>query len=260
MDLETILVEDVNGVRWLTVNRPDKLNALNRQVVADLDAAVTAAAAAPEVRALVITGAGEKAFVAGADISEFVGLTPAEAEAMARRGQALLDRIEAFDRPVIAAINGFALGGGCELALACHLRLASANARFGQPEVKLGLIPGYGGTQRLPRLVGKGRALELILTGSMIDAATAASWGLVNRVTEPGALRQSVQQLAEQILTVSPSAVSRCLAAVRNGASAPLADALAAEAAQFGLCFGGEDMKEGTSAFLEKRQPAFTGR
>jgi enoyl-CoA hydratase len=259
MIFSTLLVEDVNGVRWLTVNRPDKLNALNLQVLADLETALSAAAA-PEVRALAITGAGEKAFVAGADISEFVGLTPAAAEALSRRGQRLFDLIAGLKKPVIAAVNGFALGGGCELALACHLRLAASNARFGQPEVKLGLIPGYGGTQRLPRLVGEGRALELLLTGALIDAPTALAWGLVNRVTEPAALRQAVQQLAEQILAVSPVAVSRCLTAVRDGASLTLDRGLAGEAAQFGLCCASQDMKEGTSAFLEKRPPAFPGQ
>jgi enoyl-CoA hydratase len=260
MSFATLLVEDVKGVRWLTVNRPDKLNALNRQLLADLDTAVREAAAAPEVKALALTGAGEKAFVAGADIAELTSLTPAAAEALSRQGQRLFDLIERVGKPVIAAVNGFALGGGCELALACHLRLAAANARFGQPEVKLGLIPGYGGTQRLPRLVGQGRALELLLSGAMIDAATALSWGLVNRVTEPGSLRQAAQQLAEQIVALSPVAVSRCLAAVYGGASLPLERALAGETAQFGLCFASEDMKEGTAAFLEKRPANFPGR
>jgi enoyl-CoA hydratase len=175
-------------VRWLTVNRPDKLNALNREVLADLERALAAARDEAGVGAIAVTGAGEKAFVAGADIAEFVGLTPAAAQELSARGQRLLDAIEAMPKPVIAAVNGFALGGGCELALACHLRVAAANARFGQPEVKLGLIPGYGGTQRLPRLVGQGRALELLLTGAVIDAPTALSWGLVNRVVEPAAL------------------------------------------------------------------------
>jgi enoyl-CoA hydratase len=260
MSFVTLLVEDVNGVRWLTVNRPNKLNALNREVLAELETALREAAAAPEARALVITGAGEKAFIAGADISEFVSLTPAAAEALSLRGQRLLDLIAGSSKPVIAAVNGFALGGGCELALACHLRLASTNATFGQPEVRLGLIPGYGGTQRLPRLVGQGRALELLLTGATIDATTALAWGLVNRVTEPGALRETVQKLAEQILAVSPVAAARCLAAVRDGASLPLERGLAAEAAQFGLCFASEDAREGTEAFLGKRRPSFPGR
>ncbi len=260
MSLATLLVEDVSGVRWLTVNRPDKLNALNRQVLADLEAAVQEAAAAPEVKALAITGSGDKAFVAGADIAELTSLTPADAEALSQRGQRLFDLIAGLGKPVIAAVNGFALGGGCELALACHLRMAAANAKFGQPEVRLGLIPGYGGTQRLPRLVGQGRALELLLTGAMIDAPTALSWGLVNRVVELAALHPATQQLAEQVLAVSPVAVSRCLLAVRNGASLPLGSGLAGETAQFALCFASDDMKEGTAAFLEKRKPEFPGR
>ncbi len=260
MSLATLLVDDVNGVRWLTVNRPNKLNALNQEVLADLDEALREAFAAPAARALVITGAGEKAFVAGADITELTTLTAAAAEALSLRGQRLFGLIAESSKPVLAAVNGFALGGGCELALACHLRLASSNASFGQPEVKLGLIPGYGGTQRLPRLVGQGRALELLLTGATIDAPTALAWGLVNRVTEPGALRETVQRLAEQILAVSPVAASRCLAAVRDGAALPLERALAMEAAHFGLCFAGEDAREGTAAFLEKRRPSFPGR
>ncbi|MFZ5786087.1 MAG: enoyl-CoA hydratase/isomerase family protein, partial [Acidobacteriota bacterium] len=189
MTYENLLQEDVDGVRWLTVNRPDKLNALNRRVVDDLERAFAAAGGEPEVRAVVLTGAGEKAFVAGADIGEFSGLAEAEARELSVRGQGVFSAIEGLGKPVIAAVNGFALGGGCELAMACHLRVAAATAKFGQPEVKLGLIPGYGGTQRLPRLVGPGRALEVLLSGGMIDAATALDWGLVNRVVEGGELR-----------------------------------------------------------------------
>jgi len=260
MEYRTLTIEDVGGIRWLTVTRPEKLNALNSEVIAELGTAVAAAGSHPAVRALVLTGAGEKAFVAGADIAEFVGLTPAAAQELAARGQRLFSALEGLSKPVIAAINGFALGGGCELALACHLRIAAANARFGQPEVKLGLIPGYGGTQRLPRLVGQGRALELLLTGAMIDAPTALAWGLVNRVVEPAALRATVQQLAEQMLAVSPVAVARCLEAVRAGAGLPLERGLEVEAQQFGLCFASEDMREGTAAFLAKRPPSFPGR
>ena len=260
MGYATLGVEDLGGVRWITVSRPEKMNALNREVLAELDAALAAAAAEPAVRVLVLTGAGDKAFVAGADIAELAGLTPAEAEALAARGQRLFSAIEGMAKPVIAAVNGFALGGGCELALACHLRIAAATARFGQPEVRLGLIPGYGGTQRLPRLVGPGRALELLVTGAMVDAATALAWGLVNRVVEPDALRATVQQLAEQAVAVSPVAVARCLEAARAGAGLPLERALQVEAAQFGLCFASEDMREGTAAFLEKRKASFPGR
>jgi len=260
MGFEALLVEDTNSVRWLTVNRPAKLNALNSGVLAELAQAFAQFADDALVRAAVITGAGEKAFVAGADIAEFVGLTAADAEVFSRRGQRLFDAIAACNKPVIAAVNGFALGGGCELALACHLRVAASNARFGQPEVKLGLIPGYGGTQRLPRLVGPGRALELLLTGGVIDAATAHSWGLVNRVVEPAELRAAAQKLAEEIIALAPRAVGRCLQAVRVGLDQPLGQAQELEAALFGLCAATEDMREGAAAFLEKRPAKFTGR
>lgn len=256
-EMPVVTVEDRQGVRWVTINRPDKLNALNRQVLAALGAAMAAAVETREVRAVVITGAGEKAFVAGADIAEFEGLSTAQAQQLARRGQRLYDAIERCPKPVIAAVNGFALGGGCELAMACHLRVASSNARFGQPEVKLGLIPGYGGTQRLPRLVGRGRALQLLLTGGMIDAATALAWGLVNRVVEPAQLGETVQALAAEILAVSPGAVRRCLDAVAAGLDSPMERALEVEAALFGLCFGSPDAREGTEAFLAKRSPQF---
>ncbi len=260
MAFENLLVDDRNGVRWLTLNRPAKLNALTRALVGELGSAVADAGADVAVRAVVITGSGEKAFVAGADIAEFVGLGPREGEAMARAGQAVFDRIAGLPKPVIAAVNGFALGGGCELALACHIRLAAATARFGQPEVKLGLIPGYGGTQRLARLVGRGRALELLCTGAMIDAATAAAWGLVNRVVEPAALHEAAQALGEAVGAVAPLAVARCLQGVRVGLDLPLEQAQEVEAALFGLCFASEDVREGTAAFLEKRPARFSGR
>jgi enoyl-CoA hydratase len=247
-------------VRWIRVNRPDKLNALNREVLSELDAALTAARSEPAVRALVLTGVGEKAFVAGADIAEFEGLSAEQAQAHVRRGQQLFDAVEGSRIPVIAAVNGFALGGGCELAMACHLRVAAANARFGQPEVKLGLIPGYGGTQRLPRLVGRGRALELLLSGSLIDAPTALAWGLVNRVVEPAELAATAQKLAEEILAVSPAAVARCLEAVAGGADRPLAAGLELEAALFGQAASSEDGREGVAAFLAKRPARFPGR
>ena len=260
MTYENVLIDDRNGVRWITVNRPAKLNALNRATVAELAAAVADAGADGAVRAVVVTGAGEKAFVAGADIAEFVGLEPGAAEQLARAGQAAFDAIAGLRKPAIAAVNGFALGGGCELALACHLRVASTGARFGQPEVKLGLIPGYGGTQRLPRVVGRARALELLLTGGMVDAQTALGWGLVNRVVEPAELVSAAQRLAEEIAAVSPVAASRCLEAVAAGADLTLREGLDAEAALFGSCFASEDMREGTRAFLEKRPPRFPGR
>lgn len=260
MPFENLSVQDDGGVRWIAVNRPAKLNALNRSVIAELEDAFGEAAASGSVRAVALTGVGEKAFVAGADIAEFAGLSPAGASDLARRGQRLCDAIAELPKPVIAAVNGFALGGGCELALACHLRVASSNARFGQPEVKLGLIPGYGGTQRLPRLVGKGRALEMLLTGGMIDAATAHAWGLVNKVVEPSELHAAVQKLAGEILAAAPTAVAGCLRAVRLGLELPLAQAVEHEAALFGLCFATEDMREGTAAFLEKRPARFPGK
>jgi enoyl-CoA hydratase len=210
--------------------------------------------------ALVLTGAGEKAFVAGADIAEFIGLDLGGGLSLAQHGQGLYDALESSPKPVLAAVNGFALGGGCELALACHLRIAATNARFGQPEVKLGLIPGYGGTQRLPRLVGKGRALEMLLSGEMIDAQTALAWGLVNRVAEPGELRSVAQALAEQVLAVSPSAVARCLRAVNAGLGMPFGQGERLEASLFAECFDTADMKEGTAAFAEKRPAKFTGK
>lgn len=257
---DLVLVEDRGRVRWLTVNRPDKLNALNREVLAALERAFGEAVASAAVGAVVITGAGEKAFVAGADIAEFQGLSPAQAQALAQRGQRLFTSIEQAPKPVIAAVNGFALGGGMELAMACHLRVASETAKFGQPEVKLGLIPGYGGTQRLPRLVGRGRALELLLTGKMIDAATAAAWGLVNRVVPAPELGSAAQSLAEEILAVAPTAVRWCLEAVDRGLDAPLPVGLEGEGSLFGLCASTEDFREGVSAFLEKRPPRFPGR
>jgi len=257
---ELVLVEDHGRVRWLTVNRPEKLNALNRDVLVALEGAVSTALADQAVGALVLTGAGEKAFVAGADIAEFQQLNPAEAQALAERGQRLFGTIERATKPVIAAVNGFALGGGMELAMACHLRVAAEHAKFGQPEVKLGLIPGYGGTQRLPRLVGKGRALELLLTGKMIDAATAHAWGLVNLVVPGAELKAAAQKLAEEILAVAPTAVARCLAAVQGGEDVPLPVGLALEAALFGLCAATADFREGVAAFLEKRPPHFPGK
>jgi enoyl-CoA hydratase len=260
MPFENLLLRDQGGVRWITVNRPAKLNAINASVIAELAQAVEDASADVQVRAVVLTGAGEKAFVAGADIAEFVGISAEAARALAGRGQRLFDAVGGLTKPTIAAVNGLALGGGCELAMACHLRVASSTARFGQPEVKLGLIPGFGGTQRLPRLVGKGRALELLLTGGTVDAGTAHAWGLVNRVVEPGELHEAAQKLAEEIAAVAPVAAARCLQAVAMGLDLPLREAQEHEAALFGLCFATEDSREGIAAFLEKRPARFTGR
>jgi len=257
MDYETLKISDVEGVRWVTVNRPDKLNALNRQTMAELDAAFAAAADEDDVLAVVVTGAGDKAFVAGADISELNTLGPVEAKEFGLRGQAIFDRIEGMRKPVVAAVNGYALGGGCELAMACHLRVASSNAVLGQPEVKLGLIPGYAGTQRLPRLVGRGLALEILLTGRNVTAEEAHRIGLVNRTCAPEALTQTVNELLKAILRNGPLAVAHCLEAVRAGTEMAFEDACLLEATLFGLCASSEEMREGTAAFLEKRPARF---
>lgn len=258
MSSDVVTTNDLGGVRVITVNRPDKLNALNAAVFDGLEAAVAGVADDPAIGAAIITGAGEKAFVAGADIGQFVGADTAAGEAASRRGQQVFAAIEQSGTVFIAAINGFALGGGCELALSCHLRVAATTARFGQPEVKLGLIPGWGGTQRLTRLIGRGRALELLLGGGMIDAATALAWGLVNRVVEPTEVLATALKMAEGILQVSPAAVATAIAAVNVGADLSLDRALQLEARLFGACFGTPDMVEGVDAFLAKRPPHFT--
>ena len=257
MSFDNLLVDDRDGVRWVTINRPAKLNALNVATVADLDAALAGAVADASVHAVVITGAGEKAFVAGADIAELNTLSPGQAKEFALRGQAVFNRIERSPKPVVAAVNGFALGGGCELAMACHVRIAAANAVFGQPEVKLGLIPGYGGTQRLPRLVGAGRALELLITGRNLDAGEALQIGLVTRVCEPQELVVAVEKLLRTTLANGPLAVSHCIEAVNHGMAMPFDDGCLLEATLFGLCAASEQMSEGTAAFLEKRKPQF---
>ena len=257
MSYDNLLVENQDGVLWVTVNRPDKLNALNRQTLGELDHSITSAGEDETVLAVVVTGAGEKAFVAGADIGELSTLDPVEAKAFSLRGQAVLDRIERLTKPVVAAVNGFALGGGCELAMACHLRVASLNAVFGQPEVKLGLIPGYAGTQRLPRLVGKGRGLEILLTGRNVSAEEAERIGLVNSVCDQPELVAAVDKLLEQILANGPLAVSHCIEAVNHGLDLPFEDACLLEATLFGIGAASGQMSEGTSAFLEKRKPEF---
>jgi len=258
MSYQNIEVADDAGVRTITINRPDKLNALNIATVGELDAAVAEAEADDQVFALVITGSGGKAFVAGADISELNTLGPVEAKEFALRGQSVFRRIELMAKPVVAAVNGFALGGGCELAMACHLRVASSNAVFGQPEVKLGLIPGYGGTQRLPRLVGKGRALELLLSGRNVSAQEAATIGLVNQVCEPEELAAVVAKILGTILANGPLAVSHCIEAVNSGLEMGLDDGCMLEATLFGVGAASEQMREGTAAFLERRKPEFT--
>lgn len=257
MSYENLKLVDQEGVLWVTVNRPEKLNALTAATVQELDRALGEAAADPGVLAVVLTGAGDRAFVAGADISELNQLGPEAAKEFALRGQAVFARIERMTKPVVAAVNGFALGGGCELAMACHLRVASTNALFGQPEVKLGLIPGYGGTQRLPRLVGRGRALELLMSGRNVRADEAERIGLVNRVVEPVALTQVVTELLQSILANGPVAVAHCIDAVNFGLDMAFDDACLFEATLFGLCAASDQMREGTAAFLEKRKPQF---
>jgi enoyl-CoA hydratase len=255
-----LLLEARGPVTVLTVNRPDRLNALDRALLGQIGRAVAAFAGDPAQGALVVTGAGEKSFVAGADIAELAALGPAEAQEYSRSGQAVMDRIEASAKPVIAAVNGFALGGGCELALACHVRLAAENAVLGLPEVGLGTIPGYGGTQRLPRLVGYGRALELIVTGRRVRADEALALGLVSRVVPRAALLAEAESLALAILRNGPLAVAAALEAMRRGAHLPLDAGLRLESEGFGRLAASADMHEGLRAFLEKRPAAFTGR
>lgn len=259
-DQDLVLLSRSGPIATITINRPDRLNALNLATIQALHARFRELATEPETRAVILTGAGTKAFVAGADIAEMSALTPQLAQQFARTGQSLGEQIDALGRPVIAAIEGFALGGGCELAMMCHLRVASARASFAQPEVSLGLIPGFGGTQRLARLIGEGRAIELITTGRRLDAETAFAWGLVNRLARERSANEEALALAEEIAAQGPAAVRLALEAVRGGLSMPLAEALEYEAALFGIVFSTSDMREGTRAFIEKRRPSFEGR
>jgi enoyl-CoA hydratase len=251
---------DTDGVALLTVNRPDKLNALNRDTMGELADAFDRIRNDTAIRALILTGAGEKAFVAGADINELAVLSPMEAQALAARGQSIFRGLEQMRKPSVAAVNGFALGGGLELAMSCTIRVAGPNAKFGQPEVKLGLVPGYGGTQRLPRLVGRGRALEMLLSGETIDVAEAYRIGLVNAVTPAGELLNFCHQWLRKTLANGPHAVALTLEAVDVGLDCGLDEGLRFEAAAFGLAAATEDRREGTRAFLEKRKPAFAGK
>ncbi len=248
------------AVRTIVVNRPDKLNALNRDTLNELTLAFAQAAQDDAVRAVVLTGAGDKAFVAGADIAEMNGYTPVQAQAFSRTGQRLMSSIERLGKPVIARIQGFALGGGMELAMACHLRVASEKANFGQPEINLGLIPGFGGTQRLLRLAGRGAALELCLTGAMINAQRAFELGIVTRVVGADNLDESVNALADQLAGAAPLAAAGILDAVLQGGETALDQGLEFETQSFALAFSTDDMREGTSAFLEKRKADFKGR
>jgi len=257
---QTLLTDLRDGTLVVTINRPDKMNALNRDVIGELGKVMEEVYRNNDIRTVILTGAGEKAFVAGADISEFTSLDAAGGEELARKGQDLVfDKIENCPKPVIAAVNGFALGGGCELAMSAHFRVASENAKFGQPEVNLGLIPGYGGTQRLTRLIGKGRAMELMMTGDMVGADEAKALGLVNHVFPQAELLAEARKIAAKIQTKAPVAVSKVIACV-NEAARGEANGFENEIRRFGECFATEDMKEGTSAFLEKRKASFAGK
>ena len=252
----TILTNLENHIFTITINRPDKLNALNQTVLNELSSAMDKANSDVQIKAAIITGAGEKAFVAGADIAEFVGVKDDKGALLSKKGQDIFFKIENCPKPVIAAVNGFALGGGCELAMACHFRIASTNAKFGQPEVNLGLIPGYGGTQRLTMLVGKGKAMEMMMSGNMIEADEAKALGLVNYVESPENLLAKTKEILKPILTKSPVAVSKVIAAV-NAFYDKQKNGFDEEANLFGSVFASEDKKEGTAAFLEKRKPVF---
>jgi len=260
MSFDTLHVERDGAIAVVTIDRRQVLNALDRATIDELRRAVLELKHDKAIRCLILTGAGEKAFVAGADIHELERLTPNEAEAYALGGQHVFDLVEHLGKPVIAAVNGFALGGGCELAMACTLRLASDSARFGQPEVKLGVMPGFAGTQRLPRLVGKGRALDLLLTGRVIDAQEALAIGLVNRVVPAADLMARAKELASSLSALAPGAMRSIVEAVNRGLEMAFPEAAFLEAALFGLCFSTSDMREGTRAFLEKRPALFTGK
>jgi enoyl-CoA hydratase len=258
MPYQHLLVSVQDRIATLTVNRPDKLNALNAALIGELGGAIDEMQSRDDVGGIILTGGG-RAFVAGADISELANVTALEGKRLARRGQEIFRRFETSPKPTVAAVNGFALGGGCELAMACQIRIASEAAKFGQPEVKLGLIPGYGGTQRLPRLVGRGRALQLLLTGEMIDAQEAYRIGLVNRVVAADQLLPAATALIQQMLTNAPLGLAGCIDAVDRGLDMPFEDALMLEATQFGVLITTTDTAEGTRAFLEKRPPRFAG-
>ncbi|MBL7558606.1 enoyl-CoA hydratase/isomerase family protein [Olleya sp. YSTF-M6] len=260
MNFENILSSSENGITTITINRPSKLNALNKATIEELHQAFDVANKAAETKVIIVTGSGEKAFVAGADISEFSNFSVENGGKLAAKGQEILfDFVQNLNTPVIAAVNGFALGGGLELAMAAHFRIASDNAKMGLPEVSLGVIPGYGGTQRLPQLVGKGRAMEMVMTAGMIDAATALSYGLVNHVVSQEELLPLAQKLASKIMRNSSVAISKAIQAV-NANYTDGVNGFETEIEQFGACFGTQDFKEGTTAFLEKRKADFPGK
>jgi enoyl-CoA hydratase len=260
MGYENILYEKKDGIAYITFNRPKVLNALNRQTIEELRSALLDAREDSKVRVLILTGAGEKSFVAGADISELAKQTPVDGKEFSLYGQSVMHLLETMGKPSICAINGFALGGGCELAMCCSIRLASKTAKLGQPEVKLGILPGYGGSQRLTRLCGKGVAHELCLTGEMISAEEAQRIGLVNHVCEPAELMPAAEAMAKKIIANAPLAVRYCMEAIERGAEMPQEEGLYLEATLFGLCCATEDMREGTRAFLEKRTTQFRGK
>jgi enoyl-CoA hydratase len=260
MTNKVILREHLEGIEILTFNRPDKLNALNPEVMDALDRILPDLESNSNIRAVILKGAGQKSFVAGADIPQFLEFGPLEGKAFALKGQRILHRLEHLLKPVIAAINGFALGGGLEIAMACHIRIAAATAKMGQPEVKLGIMPGYAGTQRLPRLIGKGRALELIMRGNMITAQEALEIGLVNHVVAPEKLMEECIKIAKEIMAQSPIAVKAAIEAVHHGLNMTFEEACTLEANLFATLFATEDQKEGAKAFLEKRAPNFKNR
>jgi enoyl-CoA hydratase len=259
MSYTTLLTQLENNILTVTINRPDKLNALNRDVFTDLSNMVDEVESNNEIKSAIVIGSGTKAFVAGADITEFNSLTLEEAKVLSKRGQDIFFKIENCSKPIIACVNGFALGGGCELAMSCHFRLASDNAKFGQPEVNLGLIPGYGGTQRLAQLIGKGRAIELLISANMIDAATALQYGLVNYVTTQEELLPKAIAILSNINTKAPIAIAKCIQTA-NAVYNENKNGFVEEVNAFGECFETQDMKEGTTAFLEKRKAIFTGK
>ena len=257
---ENVLYEKKGGIAYVTVNRPAVRHALNSQTVRELKTVFDHAKNDDEIRVVILTGVGDKAFVAGADINELAVQTPAAGKEYALAGQAVFDGIEQLGKPVIAAVNGYALGGGCELAMACTFRIASENVMLGQPEVKLGIVPGYGGTQRLPRLVGKGRAMQILLTGDMIPATEALRIGLVNQVVASAELIATADSIAKKIMANAPLAVKFCIEAVNRGMEMTQQEGEFLEATLFGLCCATEDMREGTKAFLEKRAANFKGK
>lgn len=257
---QTLLTDLQDGTLVITINRPDKLNALNKDVIEELGKVLDEVYSNPDIKSAILTGAGEKAFVAGADITEFTSLDAAGGSALAKKGQDnVFDKIENSPKPIVAAVNGFALGGGCELAMSCHFRLASENAKFGQPEVNLGLIPGYGGTQRLTQLIGKGKSIELMMTADMIGAEEAKALGLVNHVAPLAELLAKTKEILQKIHTKAPVAIAKVIACVNDAAKGETAG-FANEIKRFGECFSTEDMKEGTGAFLEKRKAIFKGK